>query len=402
MAGKGASTIVPGGPENLSAIRAGKSGLFGPPPVASPLKFRAAAPNPSQDFRAHAQPRVASQSRCPAVAGTRGAPVRVAQACPPRRGGRRHPLAPRCTWRWQGCCRRRPTTPAPRAAADDVARSIARVCGWALGRHLVAAGASATGEAPVAGRLRQPLHIGERAFGRFEFDVGAGRVDGPALDAIETIASQTAQFLARCQAETEVRREQSSLAARVDERTTELIESNRRLELARLDAENANRAKSAFLATMSHEIRTPMNGVIGMVEVLAETPLGEDQADAVRTIRASAFSLLGLIDDILDFSKIEAGHLDLEQAPVDLTDLVEGLRDVFGLDAAARGVDLRIFIAPDVPEQVRSDATRLRQMLSNLVGNAIKFSGGRAQQPGFVSVRVEMGGAEPQRVCACR
>ena len=296
------------------------------------------------------------------------------------------------------------------AAATDVATAIARAADWPLGRYLSAdaeAEAEARGTAPASAQsaealparhLRQALALGERSFGSFAFDTGGGPADRGALDTMSAIAAQTAQFLARCHAEAELRCERASLAARVVERTTELTETNRRLDTARLDAENANRAKSAFLATMSHEIRTPMNGVIGMVEVLAESPLGEDQADAVRTIRASAFSLLGLIDDILDFSKIEAGHLDLEHAPVDLTELVEGIRDVFGIDAAARGVDLRIFIAPEVPEQVRSDATRLRQMLSNLVGNAVKFSGGRPQQPGVVSLRIELADTAPLRL----
>ncbi len=302
------------------------------------------------------------------------------------------------------------------ATATAVAASIARAAGWPLGRYRSAeaeihtethiqtdAGDTASALARAAEALssrlwRQPVALGERWFGSFAFDTGGGPADRGALDTIVAIAAQTAQFLARCHAEAELRCERASLAARVVERTTELTETNRRLDTARLDAENANRAKSAFLATMSHEIRTPMNGVIGMVEVLAESTLGEDQADAVRTIRASAFSLLGLIDDILDFSKIEAGHLDLEHAPVDLTELVEGIRDVFGIDAAARGVDLRIFIAPDVPEQVRSDATRLRQMLSNLVGNAVKFSGGRPQTPGVVSLRIELADTAPLRL----
>ena len=101
-------------------------------------------------------------------------------------------------------------------------------------------------------------------------------------------------------------------------------EAYRQLEQAKADAEQANRAKSAFLATMSHEIRTPMNGVIGMVDVLAHSRLSEHQTDMVRTIRASASALLGIIDDILDFSKIEAGRLEIERAPVCVADLVEG------------------------------------------------------------------------------
>src|SRR5581483_7744746 len=158
---------------------------------------------------------------------------------------------------------------------------------------------------------------------------------------------------------------------------------------ARADAEQASRAKSAFLATMSHEIRTPMNGVLGMAEVLARTTLSEHQAELVGTIRESASSLLGIIDDVLDFSKIEAGRLELERAPICVADLVEGLCNSLVPVAARRGVDLSLFISPQIPERVIADDLRLRQVLFNLVGNAVKFSGGRPHQRGRVAVRVE-------------
>jgi len=170
------------------------------------------------------------------------------------------------------------------------------------------------------------------------------------------------------------------------------------LSLARAEADQASLAKSAFLAAMSHEIRTPMNGVIGMVEVLSRSGLDDEQADAVRTIQQSAFTLLKLIDDILDFSKIEAGKMELELTPVSLIENIEAICSSLNTVATVKGVKLSIFIDPNVPEFVRADATRLNQVVYNLAGNAIKFSGGRPQQPGWVSIRLELVSTEPLRL----
>jgi hypothetical protein len=157
------------------------------------------------------------------------------------------------------------------------------------------------------------------------------------------------------------------LEARVSARTAELA-------LAKQAAESANEAKSHFLATMSHEIRTPMNGVVGIVDVLRQSSLTPYQADLADTIRDSAFALLGILDDILDFSKIEAGHLALESEPVALLRLVEGVCDALQPVASGRRVALQVFVDPALPEWISSDAVRLRQILNNLLGNAIKFS----------------------------
>ena len=154
-------------------------------------------------------------------------------------------------------------------------------------------------------------------------------------------------------------------------------------------ADAANSAKSAFLATMSHEIRTPMNGVIGMAELLTHSALDAEQAQTVQTITDSAQALLALIDDILDFSKIEAGRLDLEMGEFEITALSEGVCAALMPVAFARDVQLNVHVEPRVCELVIGDALRVRQLLNNLIGNAIKFSGGRPGVTGRVDVRVE-------------
>lgn len=190
----------------------------------------------------------------------------------------------------------------------------------------------------------------------------------------------------------------SAANARLEEEIRQRQTVERQLAAAKQQAEAANEAKSAFLATMSHEIRTPMNGIVGMVDVLAHGQLTEYQADALRTIKDSAFALLHLIDDLLDFSKIEAGKLELERTAVSLSDVAEGVCDTLSALADRKGVDLFVFVSPEGPSQVLSDPVRLRQILYNLVGNAIKFSADRPQQRGRVDVRVELASEDPLQV----
>ncbi len=180
------------------------------------------------------------------------------------------------------------------------------------------------------------------------------------------------------------RARQTRIAARELERLRDEVWELRAAAEARERAEAASEAKSRFLATVSHEVRTPLNGILGMADLLTATSIDDEQKSYVEAIRASGQSLGSLIEDLLDLSRIEAGKLDVVSEPFAIAPLVEGVVELLAPRAQAKGLEIASFIAPDVPAETTGDAARMRQVLLNVAGNAVKFT-----EKGGVGLRVE-------------
>ena len=178
--------------------------------------------------------------------------------------------------------------------------------------------------------------------------------------------------------------ERAAAATKLEQAAIQMECINLELEMANDEVREATETKSAFLASMSHEIRTPMNSIVGMAQLLGETSLTPEQQDYTQRLRRASDHLLDLINDILDLSKIESGHLELETVPIDLHNLLENVGEMMALRAHAKQIDFVLRACPGLPDRVSGDPTRLRQILVNLVGNAIKFT-----ETGQVLVQVE-------------
>jgi signal transduction histidine kinase/DNA-binding response OmpR family regulator len=242
----------------------------------------------------------------------------------------------------------------------------------------------------LAGRPREELLATDFALTIVEQSEASLLADGTRAYDQKIAAPQGARWIAW--REVSIRTDAGSEIQSVGRDVTDRVLAERALAEARDQAEAANGAKSRFLATVSHEIRTPLNGILGMADLLADTPLTPEQATYLKAVKMSGDTLLSLIEEILDFSKIEAGRLDLAARPFTLATMVEEVVELLGPRAQAKGLEICCYVDERLPVRVVGDEARLRQVLFNLAGNAIKFT-----ENGGVSMIVEPG-AQPDAV----
>ncbi|NUQ31082.1 MAG: response regulator [Acidobacteriaceae bacterium] len=268
----------------------------------------------------------------------------------------------------------------PNETVTDWNEQAQRTFGWtreeALGKTI---GDLIVHDDHRTGALRELLAEREQRGIQARLEVSARHRDGHIFPAEMTLS--------------EIAWDDSKLVAAFVRDVTERKQVEQEREAAKAQAEAANRAKSEFLANMSHEIRTPLNGVIGMTELALETELTGEQREYLETVKLSADALLHVINDILDFSKIEAGKVDLEEIDFDLRECMEGALKTLALRADEKGLELLCDVDANAPESVHGDPGRLRQILINLLGNAIKFT-----HEGEIALHVEALGADEDHV----